>query len=213
MEKQKQKPIYKLYDNDSELLYLISENNEEANEIIFRKYKPIIDLKVRKYITLVSNKGFDYNDLYQEGLIGLHEAIQNYREKKEVKFSTFATLCIDRKICSIVRKAGRKKYSILNESYSLDFQIDDDDKPLMDIIFNAAEISTEEKVVNKETAIIINKKIESLLTKFEKAVFDLKKKNFSNSEIAEILEKSYKSIESTLFRVRNKVRKILIEID
>ena len=72
-------------ENDYELLYLISENNEEANEVIFKKYNPIIEYYAKKYLPLVSNKGIDYNDLYQEGLIGLNSAIEGYRDQKDIK--------------------------------------------------------------------------------------------------------------------------------
>ena len=45
--------------NDYELLYLISDNNEEANEIIFSKYKPVIEFYAKKYLPCVINKGID----------------------------------------------------------------------------------------------------------------------------------------------------------
>ncbi len=205
-----QKKDYLVNENDSELLYLISENSEEANKILFDKYKPIIDLKVKKYINLVSNKGIDYSDLYQEGLIGLNEAIRDYNEKKDFKFSTFATLCIDRKICSAVRKASRKKHSILNDSYSLDYEMDDD-KKYIDTIINDFVESTEDTIINNEKQEILIKRLSEELTNFEKKVFNLRLKNLTNKEICEKTEKSYKSIESAIFRIKSKIRKILNE--
>ena len=40
-----------MYDdyNDQELLYLICESNEDATNILYDKYKKIIDMKVNKY--------------------------------------------------------------------------------------------------------------------------------------------------------------------
>ena len=36
-------------ENDYELNYLVSENSEEAKELFFKKYKPIIEMKARKF--------------------------------------------------------------------------------------------------------------------------------------------------------------------
>lgn len=208
----KKEKIYKVYDNDNELLYLVSENNEDANKILFEKYKPIIDLKVKKYINIVSNKGIDYNDLYQEGLIGLDEAIKGYVEKKDYKFSTFATLCIDRKICSAVRKASRKKHSMLNDSYSLDYKLDED-KSFIDTFISTSTESTEDMLISKENNEYLIKRISEELTALEKQVFNLRLNGKTNKEIGEILNKSYKSIESAIFRIKNKIKSILKEND
>ena len=58
-----------------------------------------------------------------------------------------------------------------------------------------------------------NKKIEECLTKFEKQVYELKVYGFSSEEISKTLNKTMKSIESVLFRIRVKLRKILKEIN
>ena len=55
--------------NDNELLYLVSENSEEAKEIIFKKYKPIIEMKANKLKDVAESCGYDINDLIQEGMI------------------------------------------------------------------------------------------------------------------------------------------------
>ncbi len=202
----------KLYEEDGELLYLVSENNEEANEIIFKKYEPVIDYYAKKYVGLVEGKGIDYNDLYQEGLIGLDSAIKNYKDHKDIKFSTFAFMCIKRKIFTAIKMANRKKYSILNESYSLDYQTEDDKLSLENIIKTNME-SVEDILVSKENLNFFNKRIDEELTSFEKDVYKYRLNGFSYEEISNTLGKTTKSIESALFRIRIKLRKILNEID
>ena len=58
-------------ENDNELLYLIGEHSEEAMDILYNKYKHIIDKIVNKYMkfTYNNNKGIDKNDLSQEAMI------------------------------------------------------------------------------------------------------------------------------------------------
>lgn len=207
MTKQKQK-----YEEDSELLYLVSEAGEDANETIYKKYEPVIDYYSRKYLRLVEGKGLDYNDLYQEGLIGLDAAINNYREQKDIKFSTFAFICIKRKIYTAVKSASRKKYSVLNESYSLDYQTENDKISFANFVYSS-NASVEDLLVGNENTEFFNKRISEELTDLEKQVYSLKLNDFNCEEIADALGKTYKSIESVLFRIRIKLKKILNEID
>lgn len=203
--------MIKQYEDDYELLYMVCEDNEDAVSTIFKKYEPVIDYYARKYVKLVDGKGLDYNDLYQEGLIGLDSAIKTYKDQKNIKFSTFAFVCIKRKIMSAIRKANRKKHSILNESYSIDYKLDDNNS--FDNLISNNERSIEDLLVGKEQAVFFNKKIEECLTKFEKQVYELKIYGFSSEEISKTLNKTMKSIESVLFRIRVKLRKILKEIN
>ncbi len=203
--------MIKQYEDDYELLYMVCEDNEDAVSTIFKKYEPVIDYYARKYVKLVDGKGLDYNDLYQEGLIGLDSAIKTYKDQKNIKFSTFAFVCIKRKIMSAIRKANRKKHSILNESYSIDYKLDDNNS--FDNLISNNERSIEDLLVGKEQAVFFNKKIEECLTKFEKQVYELKVYGFSSEEISKTLNKTMKSIESVLFRIRVKLRKILKEIN
>ena len=203
--------MIKQYEDDYELLYMVCEDNEDAVSTIFKKYEPVIDYYARKYVKLVDGKGLDYNDLYQEGLIGLDSAIKTYKDQKNIKFSKFAFVCIKRKIMSAIRKANRKKHSILNESYSIDYKLDDNNS--FDNLISNNERSIEDLLVGKEQAVFFNKKIEECLTKFEKQVYELKVYGFSSEEISKTLNKTMKSIESVLFRIRVKLRKILKEIN
>lgn len=207
------KKEYTDYEDDSELLYLISDNNEDANEIICKKYEPVISFYAKKYSILVEGKGLDYNDLYQEGLIGLINAIDNFKEQKDIKFSTFAFLCIKRKIMTAVTNANRKKHSILNESYSLDYKQDEDDVRGFDNVLSINEGGLEDLLVSQEDNAYFNKRLNEELTDFEMMVYDLRINNFSYEEIAETLGKTLKSVSGALERIRIKLKSILNEIN
>lgn len=206
------KKDYTNLEDDSELLYLVSDNNEEANEIIYKKYEPVISYYAKKYSILVEGKGIDYNDLYQEGLIGLVTAINNYKEQKDIKFSTFAFVCIKRKIFSAVRNVNRKKHSILNDSYSLDYK-PDDDKNGFDNVLASGNGGLEDLLVSKENNEYFIKRLNEELSDFEKMVYDLRINNFNYDEIAATLGKTQKSIDGALGRIRMKIKSILNEID
>ena len=204
--------MVKQYEDDYELLYMVSENNEDANETIFKKYESVIDYYAKKYSLLVEGKGIDYNDLYQEGLIGLDSAIKGYKDQKDIKFSTFAFICIKRKIITAIKAASRKKHSILNESYSIDYHNDDDKNGFENIIYNN-EGGIEDLLVSKENTENFNKRISEELTSFEKQVYELRLYGFNYDEISKNLGKTTKSIESALFRIRIKLKNILNEMN
>ena len=202
----------KEYENDYELLYLISEENEDANELIYKKYDPVISFYAKKYVPYISGKGLDYNDLYQEGLIGLDQAIRSYKDQKEIKFSTFAFLCIKRKIYTAIKNANRKKHSILNESYPIDYSVEEDKLGLSNVISDNS-MGIDELLVTKENDELFFNKLNERLTSFEKQVYQMRINEFSYEEIALALNRSIKSIDSSLFRIKQKIKKILEEIN
>jgi RNA polymerase sporulation-specific sigma factor len=197
--------LYEEY-NDFELLYLTCSENQEAYEVLYSKYKPLVEIKAKKYLKYAKSKGLDLNDLIQEGMIGLSEAIRDFKEQKDVKFSTFANMCIERQINSAITKANRVKHKLLNESLSLDDKASDCDKPLMDIIFDDKESDPINYVVLVEEKQELYEKLKKSLTSLELEVLTLRLKDFDYKEIAVKLNKSYKSIDSTLQRVKNKLK-------
>lgn len=202
---------YKSYEDDTELMYMVGET-EQANDVIFKKYEPVIDYYAKQFVSLAIGKGIDYNDLYQEGMIGLNSAINNYREHKNIKFSTFAFICIKRNMITAVRSASRKKHSVLNESYSLDYQNKHDKYDFSNSII-LSNSSVEDLLVGKEDMTRFYKMLNEDLTTFEKQVYELRINGFSYDEIARLLYKTNKSIESALFRIRSKLKNILNKID
>ena len=97
--------------NDYELLSYIAENNEEANNILIKKYEPLINKIATKMIPYCKSNGLDKNDLVQEGMLALNSAITNYNDSKNANFGTFAKLCIERRIANYIRSFRRDKSS------------------------------------------------------------------------------------------------------
>lgn len=197
--------------DDYELIYLVGENNENATNILYEKYKVVIELKAKKYLKYGKKLGLDYSDLFQEGMLGLSEAIKSFNDNKNAQFKTFANLCIERQIFSLLKKASRKKHALLNDSISLDEKINEDDNTLLDVIFEKGT-DPKELIEYKDNKNELFNKIEKDLTDLEKEVLYLKMNGFDYKEISQLLNKSYKSIDSAIQRIRVKVRKILDNI-
>lgn len=190
--------------NDYELLDHIHSCNEDANEIMIYKYRPLT-VNLAKKLIKYCNGGIDLNDLIQEGLVGLNEAVNSFREDKETNFGTYAKLCIERRMYSLVKSTRTYKNKILNESISLEDEDENNiDRFLVDNTTNPSEMVEEndyqEKVLNE---------LNNQLTNLEKQVFELKKNDFNYKEIAEILDKDPKVIDNTIQRIKIKLKKIL----
>lgn len=192
-------------ENDNELLYLVSENNEDAKQIFFDKYDNMIRIKALKYKSFTESKGFDYNDLLQEGRLGLTQAMNDYKEQKNVKFQTFANLCIDRQIASFLRNIARDKHKILNESISLDSTTNTIGRPLTELILDDKNIDPELSFIELEEKTELYKKIEDLLTPLEQDVFNLRVQGFTYKEISEFLDITSKAVDGAISRIKNKI--------
>jgi len=194
--------------NDFELLSYVSDCNEEASEVLFEKYRPLISATANRLYYYCRNTGLEINDLIQEGMLGLNLAINSFNSEKETSFYTYAKKCIERRIISLVVASRRLKHKFLNESLS--FEINDEvsqsfihEKNLEDNSYNPEEI-----LLNSESFEELIKEVSSHLTEFEVQVFELKLHGFDYKEIAEILDKDTKSIDNALQRIKVKIKRI-----
>ena len=190
--------------NDYELLHYVSENIEEANDIVMTKYYPLVASIVNKLEKHIDNCGLDRSDLLQEGMLGLSHAIDTFSEHEDTTFYTYANACIERTIISAIVSAHRKKHKLLNESISYDDPIIVNDILLKDSISDPLNI-----IVSSDNKINIETKLRAKLTPLETNVFDLMLAGCNNKEITEILNIEYKSVDNAIQRIRSKAKSIL----
>ncbi len=205
------------YDNtlDSELYMLICEENEDAKDIIYEKYKYIIDITIRKYALTGLKNGFEYQDLYQEALVGFSDALCRYQEEKNTSLATFITLCVDRHLQNVLRKASRIKNRVVLESLSLDHVYEEYDVPLKDFISDNSKHDPLNTISKEEEFDKLLADIQDSLAPNEKEVYDLLILGKSYQEIAKSLNKTPKQIDNTIQRLKTKIKDILLlrEID
>ena len=176
--------------NDYELMYLISESNDEVSDIIFEKYYPLIDKLARDFYKLSKQYGLDKDDFIQEGYVGLFEAIKHFTEGKNTLFYTYAKISIESKMRNLLAKHSSDKNKPLNESCSLNVNIhDDEDSELLDFLEDSYEklpdIETEKNLFYEELEQILL----SMPIKYS-SIFELKLNGFSNKDISALLEVS-----------------------
>ncbi|CCY46631.1 rNA polymerase sigma factor sigma-70 family [Firmicutes bacterium CAG:822] len=192
--------------NDYEVLSMVADN-EDATELLFKKYKPLIVGLAKKIYNNNQNTGFDLNDLIQEGMIGFSTAINTFDENKDTTFFTYAKTCIERRLISLIKSASRLKHQILNESYSVE-DLAQDNKSLENLLEDSTS-NPENKIIDDENTNELIRNIQKQLTPLESAVFELKISGFTYREIADILDKDSKSIDNAISRIKTKVQKYL----
>ena len=193
--------------NDNELIYMCCENIEEAENLIIDKYKNCIVSILKSFTKEYNIVGIEVADLYQEGLIGLMHAIKTFNKEKDVTFYTYANTCIRTSIISAMRQTFRMKNRILNNSFSLDKLIEDSNHSYYEIFKDESYDPNRVLLKEEENSEIINA-IKSRLSRSELVIFELKLKGLNNTEISELLNKSKKYVENTMFRINKKYKEL-----
>ncbi len=196
--------------NDNELVYLCAEHNEAAINLIIDKYKPNI-LNILKDIMQKYNiVGYEIADLYQEGLLGLMNAIDTFKESNDTSFYTYSSICIKNSIYSYLRSSFRQKNKILNTSYSLDNLLEDSNESFYNLLEDNSYEPSHMLIDSEERESMI-KRVKGRLSKSEETIFDLRLKGLKNSEIADLLCKNKKYVENTMSRISKKYKDLLIK--
>lgn len=197
--------------NDYEVMYLVEENDENAKEILFCKYRPLILKIAHHYKKEAKACGLEIDDLVQEAYIGLYYAIQNYDASNDALFYTYAIISIRSKILNCIKGKGSTKHRYLNQGISL-YQtiLDSDGGMLID--------SLEDKSALLPHLIAEENEVFSALRDFllaldfpQSCVFELRMNGFQNKDISELLEIPLKKVSNLVFRIRNKLKIYLKE--
>ena len=191
---------------DEELVLLSVNGDTDAEEIIFHRYKNYVKSKARTYYLI----GADNDDIVQEGMIGLYKAVRDFNPDKNITFKTFADVCITRQILTAIRTANRNKHTPLNASISMNAPVFDDTSgtTFLSIIQESSISNPEELYIIDESLKEIKNDISKKLSGFENHVLELYLDGLSYVEISEKINKSIKSIDNALQRIKKKLMDI-----
>ena len=95
------------YDDNSQLLPLAKSGDQAAMNRLIEMNLPLVSSLSKKFL----NRGYDYEDIFQIGSIGLVKAINNFDSSYNVKFSTYAVPMIVGEIKRFLRDDGMIKVS------------------------------------------------------------------------------------------------------
>ena len=95
---------------DESLVQLAKNGNKDAMNEVIERYKIDAKRMARSYFIMDG----DSEDLIQEAMIGVYNAVLNYNG--ETNFKTFANLCIKRRLITVLKKSLGKKNLPLSTS-------------------------------------------------------------------------------------------------
>ncbi|MBN2794999.1 MAG: RNA polymerase sporulation sigma factor SigH [Clostridia bacterium] len=193
--------------SDESIVAHVKDGDDAAQDYLIKKYKNFVRAKVRTYFLI----GADSEDIIQEGMIGLFKAIRDFDIDKNTNFKAFAELCIKRQVITAIKSATRQKHIPLNSYVSLNKPIYDDEseRTLLDVLTGKRSMNPETLFISREEVSSIKKEIGKHLSKFEWEVLTRYLAGESYQEIGQDLNRSVKSIDNALQRVKKKLEKYM----
>lgn len=187
-----------MYYNDYELIYLIREQSEEALELLIKQYNPLIG----KIASCYRLKVAEYEDFFQEGLMGFVKSIYSYNEYSESTFYSYALTCVKNAIITAFRKLHRStkfEYTMIGDLDCGSFIAEQELYSYMESFHNTIN----DKMMLEK--VMADKKI---LSDFEKACLKHYLLGHNYNEISLILSMPPKKVDNAINRCKLKLKKI-----
>lgn len=184
--------------------------DREGERCLLDRYRGLVRSTVQKYFLV----GAERDDLLQVGMIGLWQAINDFREDRNNSFKSFAHICIKRQIITAVKAATRQKQLPLNTSLSLDTPLswDSPEHTLSDVLPSESSADPADQIIFHETKRVLEQRLHTSLSDFEMNVLLAYKEGRSYRQMADELRCTVKSIDNALSRVKRKLSALTIEI-
>ncbi len=197
------------YENmaDEDIIRRYHQGEEDAIDYLLEKYKHLVKKKARTLYLI----GGENDDLIQEGMIALYKAIREYDRSRESSFVRFATVCIERQLYNVIKGANRLKNSPLNTYISLYSPLGGEPETgvaretLADTLQPTEPMNPEDILIDRENVTNLELALENRLSPFEKKVVNLYVDGQNYHQIAERLNKTPKSVDNALQRIKKKL--------
>ena len=190
--------------NDYELVYQVRENDEVAYNLLIGKYSNLVGMLAKKILRKYKYLGIEYDDLYQEGMMGIIKALKDYNNDNTM-FYTYASLCARREIERFIKSHTRKKRIVFADSISINSYVNNNpDLVLEDAIPSDYNLEKEYEYIDLYEQ-IINKRFDFDLT--DSSILELKANGFSTKEISKLLELTYKTVNYRMQRMKKQLIK------
>ncbi|MBR4875800.1 MAG: sigma-70 family RNA polymerase sigma factor [Clostridia bacterium] len=156
---------------------------------------------VRSCIRPYFLQGGDFDDLYQEGMLGLLSAVRSYDPSRNDSFQAYAALCIKRRVIDAVRRDRTRQAHVELEEAPVESRLG--------LYSTGHTADPEASILASETAKEIKRTLSGMLSPFEVSVLDRYLEGYTASEIADQLRRNRKSVDNAIRRVRQKLAEYL----
>lgn len=180
--------------DDNTLVGAAQSGDENSLSVLLFKYEPFI----KSYCSTLTCSGIDFEDLIQEGRIGLVSAVKLFRCDAGASFKTYACLCIKRQIVSAIRTAVSGKNSPMNAYVSFDDVSKDE-------AICEKSVSPEETVINREYLDAVKTALSGMFSEQERKIFLMHLNGYTYKVIAETVNTEVKQVDNSLQRIKRKL--------
>ena len=185
---------------DEALVALAQGGDKSATEELLLRYTGLVRVCARGFFLV----GGETEDLIQEGMIGLYNAIIDFKPRSEdgkeggKSFKNFAGMCITRRIIDAVKSSARKKNQPLNYyPSSLDYE------------WAGTDLNPEDMIILNDDRREFKQKMSKVLSDFEFKVTTMYVEGMSCDEICDATGKPTKSVDNAIQRSKRKLQQIL----
>ena len=197
--------------NDYELIYMVQEENENAYQILYDKYQPLLRQIASRFFSAYRQFGVEYDDLYQEANLALTKAIHAYQASSNTLFYTFACITVQSKLKNFIKVSTSQKCLFHQRMVSLYEVISDKQNDLM-LIDTIVDPVAVDPVSELEKKSLVQQLFQFSLSLniVQSQIFELKTAGFRNIDIASLLGMSLKDVSNYIYRIRRKLKRFLL---
>jgi RNA polymerase sporulation-specific sigma factor len=193
---------------DEELVSLSRTGDCWAVDTLVYRYRNLARSKASPYFLA----GSDRDDLLQEAMIGLVQAIRRFDLEGPCPFSAFAELCVRRQVLSAVKASMRLKHGPMRGYVSLNAPARVTGGgyiQLRDVIPARSSYDPEQVVLSSDTVTSLEDCFNKHLSSLEAEVLALHLEGSTCQEIAEKLGRRVKAVYNALQRIKEKTQTLL----
>lgn len=197
---------YKNY-NDYEIMYMIEEKSDDALNILYRKYEPIVKSYAKKYSFVAKKYGVEIDDLIQEGMYAICRALRTYNTYHDTLFYTYVDFCIRGRMCNMLRLSNSKGAYTLNNSVSLN-EITSSGGEYMYLISDDTVVTPDDYLTEIETSDLVKKYLYDLEID-DSSILELRMNGFKNREIARLLDVDSTLVSRRIYKLKQGLKKLI----
>ena len=179
---------------DNELIEASRNGDDEAFQKLVIKYMDYASQKAKGFVS----SPLEYDDIVQEAMLGFLSAYYSYETSGDASFRTYAGVCMQNRILSVISSFERKK-RIPREALVCIDDVSND--------FADEEEDPETVFFRRQNAEEIIRRIDEELSQREREVLSLFMSGLRYEEIADRLSVTAKSVDGTIQRIRKKLRR------
>lgn len=180
--------------NDNEILYMVSENNDDTFNILYLKYQPLIYKMMKKFIPLFRKYGYTIDDLMQIGYITLYKTSYLYSNYSHSVFYSYLKQAICNAIINEIRLNTTNRKKVLNEALSYDIEIPNSDNLYRDLFSSP---------INKNISRYMLTVFKNSMTYQMGNIFEMLLNGYKLLEIEILLDISKKELKEDITRIKN----------